>query len=244
MKVKWIDSPEKFKVAKHPYIIIPYRNTPGQDRDKQLERMCKFIEGWGEGKGIRVLVIEQSDDGRKFNRGALLNIGSRIAMEEGGCDLLIFHDVDLYPKAWLWPYYRVIAPRGILHLASVWTTKYSGESFIGGVTSCGIETWRRSGGFPNFFWGWGGEDDAWRTRLVRSGATIWKVKGDEAGFDEVKHVLTTSNKEWVNETKREDRVKDSEQSKRGEGYKTVKWVEVGKREKLGKKIEKITCVLV
>ena len=63
----------------------------------------KFIKFW-EGKNVKVFIIEQSDDNRKFNRGQLLNLGFLLAEKEN-FDNYIFHDVDLIPSEELLPYY-------------------------------------------------------------------------------------------------------------------------------------------
>lgn len=95
----------KTKVA----IIVPYRDLdPAQRRSAHLEQFVPYMEsflarevgGAGDGGGIggyRVYVVEQSADGRKFNRGKLLNIGFDLARAEG-CGAFLFHDVDLLPS--------------------------------------------------------------------------------------------------------------------------------------------------
>lgn len=40
-------------------------------------------------------MVEQTADGRKFNRGKLLNAGFDMARDD--YDVFIFHDVDLLP---------------------------------------------------------------------------------------------------------------------------------------------------
>jgi hypothetical protein len=52
-------------------IVVPFRENKYQDRTAQLQ---KFIQHYSL-IGITVLIVTQSDDGRGFNRGALLNIG-------------------------------------------------------------------------------------------------------------------------------------------------------------------------
>lgn len=89
-------------------IIVPYRDLhTEQKRKQQLDRfipaITEFMEsssltGDKKTKSYRIYIIEQSNDGRKFNRGKLLNIGFKIACAEG-CQAAIFHDVDLIPSA-------------------------------------------------------------------------------------------------------------------------------------------------
>ena len=62
-------------------IIVPYRLQKEQDRAAQLgaflQHMAAFFGGTAEETGTAVLVViaEQAADGRKFNRGQLLNAG-------------------------------------------------------------------------------------------------------------------------------------------------------------------------
>lgn len=83
-----------------PCIVVPFRDNPEQNRSKHLNSFVKAMEKHPDWE---VLVVEQSQDGRKFNRGALLNVGTRIA-EESGFLYVIYHDVDLIPKTALVPY--------------------------------------------------------------------------------------------------------------------------------------------
>ena len=104
-------------------VIVPYRDQdPAQKRSAHLNRFVPFMEDFlrkqqqqhhqqqlqqqqGEGSTaaaaaakFHVYVVEQStNDGRKFNRGKLLNIGFDLARREG-CGAFLFHDVDLLPS--------------------------------------------------------------------------------------------------------------------------------------------------
>ena len=40
------------------------------------------------------------------------------------------------------------------------------SEFFGGVSGLTVEQFRKINGFPNAFWGWGGEDDDLWNRLV------------------------------------------------------------------------------
>ena len=92
-------------------------------------------------KSFKIFVIVQSKDGRKFNRGALLNIGAQIvATEEGpkGGDYqtMIMHDVDLLPiDEELLAWYCTDLPKGTcMHLAAHGYKKYQGlPAFLGGA---------------------------------------------------------------------------------------------------------------
>jgi predicted glycosyltransferase involved in capsule biosynthesis len=131
-----------------------------------------------------IYIIEQSADGRKFNRGKLLNIGFTLA-EKAGHQIFVFHDVDLIPSEDLVSCY-VNVPENPIHIARVWKRwagpacavwwplhvksfsypRYSGNpKYIGGAIAFRSAEFRQINGFPNTFWGWGGEDDEMMRRL-------------------------------------------------------------------------------
>ena len=47
--------------------------------------------------------------------------------------------------------------------------RYKDDSYLGGIISFNKEMFEEINGFPNIFWGWGGEDDAMRDRCVLNG---------------------------------------------------------------------------
>merc|ERR1712113_272890 len=54
--------------------------------------------------------------------------------------------------------------RGCIHIARAWN-RYAGKAYFGGINSFSAPDFRRINGFPNNFWGWGGEDDELRERV-------------------------------------------------------------------------------
>lgn len=73
--------------------------------------------------------------------------------------------MDLLPSPELVPYYLEPPAAGPVHIAHVWG-RYSGNpKYIGGAVAFTAEHFRRINGFPNTFWGWGGEDDEMRRRI-------------------------------------------------------------------------------
>ena len=116
-----------------------------------------------------VYIIEQSDDSRKFNRGKLLNIGFDLARKSGrNHDVFIFHDVDLLPQPDLGVWYSKF-PKAPIHIARVWDRYSNNPKYFGGVVSFSSSDYKRINGYPNTFWGWGGEDDEMQKRLERLG---------------------------------------------------------------------------
>ena len=137
-------------------------------------------------------IIEQSNDERKFNRGKLLNIGFDLAQKNrcrlhrdvgdvgdissGGSgnaivnhNIFIFHDVDLLPtnEQILAPYYTQY-PTVPIHIARVWDRYSNNEKYFGGIVSFSANDMQRINGYPNTFWGWGGEDDEMQNRCEKN----------------------------------------------------------------------------
>jgi len=148
-------------------------------------------------KGIlgdyHIYIVEQSNDDRKFNRGKLLNIGYDLACK-GTCrgrprptsstsgsgvtasassvpkmiphTAFNFHDVDLLPGDDLGLWYCKY-PKAPIHIARVWDRYSNNPKYFGGIVSFSSTDMKRINGYPNTFWGWGGEDDEMQKRCER-----------------------------------------------------------------------------
>lgn len=137
-------------------IIVPFRSPPAV-RDEQLSRFVAHMAGFLDGADWRMYVVAQSPDRRKFNRGKLLNAGYIRALEDG-CGRFVFHDVDLLPSRGLLPAYLAGPEAPPLHIARAWG-RYPGRDYAGGATSWSAAQFEAINGYPNTYWGWGGEDD-------------------------------------------------------------------------------------
>lgn len=171
-------------------ILIPYRDNAYQNRSEQLKTLIPYLEEKlsKHTNDFKIIVIEQSNDDKKFNRGALLNIGHLIA-KEFNSKYIIFHDVDLLPDDDILKYYLTY-PESPIHIGNK-ITKYSYDLFIGAVFSVSINDNKKINGFSNCFWGWGGEDDAYLNRLVAN--KILVDKAVDGSFNEILH-----KKDWRN----------------------------------------------
>jgi hypothetical protein len=161
---------EKARVA----IIVPFRDLHVEQ--KRSMHLKKFVAGMSTFLRsafvpFKIFIVEQSDDKRKFNRGKLLNIGYDIAKREG-FDTFIFHDVDLLPSLNMMHAYRS-KPEGKtpVHIARVWNRYNNNPNYFGGIVSFSAEQFEAINGFPNNFWGWGGEDDEMIVRSKEQGLT-------------------------------------------------------------------------
>lgn len=180
-------------------VIVPYRDNPYQDRKQQLETfvpyMTDYLTRLGANYDFCIIVVEQSQDGRKFNRGQLLNQGFRIAQEQG-CDYHILHDIDLLPDDELLAYYGLY-PTSPLHIAAVWEKYQYLDLYFGGVCAFTTEGFAKLNGYPNNFWGWGGEDEELYHRIVEHEMTI--LTPTRGSFTELPHIHTKKFPELVNE---------------------------------------------
>ena len=119
-------------------------------------------------------MVTQSDDGRRFNRGKLLNAGVHLRASRARHTHVIFHDCDLAPSRERFAFYHDPPPPGTLHhLAAGWD-RYDSASFLGGIVSIGLADLIRLGGFSNDLWGWGSDDVIFRDRALSCGVRVRK----------------------------------------------------------------------
>ena len=140
-------------------IIIPFRDLePSKTRTKELNKLTEYMASYLAGQTYKIFVVEQSQDGLKFNRGQLLNIGFEIASKEG-YNNFVFHDVDLLPSPELKKYYTTIPIDEPVHIAATWGRYGKNPDYFGGIVTFNKDMFNKINGYPNNFWGWGGEDD-------------------------------------------------------------------------------------
>ena len=144
--------------------IIPYRNRAFY-LQSFLRKMSYVLEDIPK-SDYEIYVIHQNDT-RKFNRGAMKNIGFLYIKNKYPNDYkqmtLVFNDVDIFPLRK--NYLNYITTKGIVK-------HFFGFTFaLGGIVSIVGEDFERINGFPNF-WAWGFEDNLLQTRLVNAGIRI------------------------------------------------------------------------
>lgn len=155
-----------------PTFIIPYRN-----RSEHLRRIADHLLKVGQ-----VVVIEQSDN-KPFNRGKLLNIGFQVA--DLADSYPVFHDVDMVPHDPTC--YLNLDLSKVCHLAgkaSQFKYQMPYAEYLGGITAFSRENFEQINGFSNDFWGWGGEDDDLRNRVLAAGL---EIRNYQAKFLSLRH---------------------------------------------------------
>ena len=154
-------------------IIVPYRATTQPERKEQL---INLIYGLSlQLPSAYIYIIEQYDN-QPFNRGALLNIGVKIA-GLANSDIICFHDVDLLPYPDIVHEYTIPLPENtVRHIGRAWK-RYDTDTYLGGILMIRHGDFIKINGYPNDFWGWGGEDDELRDRINDHGMHIQRSTG-------------------------------------------------------------------
>ncbi|XP_074850583.1 beta-1,4-galactosyltransferase 1 isoform X3 [Carettochelys insculpta] len=180
-------APKDCKALQKVAIIIPFRN-----REEHLKYWLYYLHPILQRQQLDYGVYVINQDGEEtFNRAKLLNIGFEEASKEYDYDCFVFSDVDLIPMDDRNIYKCYSQPR---HL-SVSMDKfgfremYCGRplpgscrkpregslpynQYFGGVSALSKEQFLKINGFPNDYWGWGGEDDDIYNRLIFKGMRI------------------------------------------------------------------------
>jgi hypothetical protein len=189
-------------------LIVAYRDPGDGSRKAQLDIFLQQMQILLNNRtDYHIYVIEQETDRpdydslpdefkqvdsrmAKFNLGRLKNIGFQISNREHKDDenaYYILSDVDLIPSMELLPKYLQY-PKEPIHLANM-GTRYNldgkNKSFLGGVLSINKDNFHKSNGYPNNFWGWGGEDDVLSYRLYKRGIGIEKPNESVIDLEEM-----------------------------------------------------------
>ena len=158
-------------------IITLFRDNDKGAREKQRKEFIRRMNRIMAPYRYHIFIIEQSADGQPFNIGKLKNVGFKIAGEwEKTHDMkftnFIFSDIDMIPDDELLQYYVKPIKKPIS--LAIRGTRYdqrdmeSKKIFLGAVLGFNRHDFEEINGYPDNFWGWGGEDDALLYRLVAS----------------------------------------------------------------------------
>ena len=148
-------------------IVVPYR-----DREEHLARFIPYMENSEFLSEIdyEIIIVEQDD--KPFNRGKLLNIG---ALESPDATYYCFHDVDMLPlnSDYSW----VPNPTHLAAEAEQFGFKLPYNGYFGGVTLFDKDSFYKSNGYSNEYWGWGAEDDDVMLRCITKGIRCSRKNG-------------------------------------------------------------------
>ncbi|XP_067904309.1 beta-1,4-galactosyltransferase 5-like isoform X4 [Heterodontus francisci] len=122
-----------------------------------------------------------------FNRAMLFNVGFMEALKDMDWDCVIFHDIDHIPENDRNYYGCGQMPRHFAAKLDKYMYLLPYDEFFGGVSGLTVEQFRKINGFPNAFWGWGGEDDDLWNRVQFAGLTVTRPEGDLGKYKSVPH---------------------------------------------------------
>lgn len=170
-------------------IIIPHRN-----REHHLKFLLYHLHPFLQRQQLNygIYVIHQAGN-YTFNRAKLMNVGFREAMREEDWDCLFFHDVDLIPEDDRNPYTCDAFPKHAAIAMDKFGYKLPYKMYFGGVSALTPLQYLKMNGFPNNYWGWGGEDDDIGIRVSLGGMVISRPSLNVGRYKMIKHKLDEGN---------------------------------------------------
>ncbi|XP_072911357.1 beta-1,4-galactosyltransferase 3 [Hemitrygon akajei] len=170
-------------------IIVPHRN-----REQHLTYLLYHLHPFLQRQQLRygIYIIHQAGMST-FNRAKLLNVGVREAMKEADWDCLFFHDVDLIPEDDRNLYVCDAHPKHASVAMDKFGYKLPYSGYFGGVSALTPDQYMKINGFPNTYWGWGGEDDDIASRIHLSKMLIVRPSVKVGRYRMIKHGHDTGN---------------------------------------------------
>ncbi|XP_048367537.1 beta-1,4-galactosyltransferase 3 [Sphaerodactylus townsendi] len=173
-------------------IVIPHRN-----RESHLRHLLYYLHPFLQRQQLQygIYVVHQAGNST-FNRAKLLNVGVKEALKDEEWNCLFLHDVDLIPEN-----------DHNLYTCDPWSPKHVSvamnkfgyslpySQYFGGVSALTPDQYLKINGFPNEYWGWGGEDDDIATRVRLAGMKISRPPVSVGHYKMVKHKGDRGNEE-------------------------------------------------
>lgn len=200
-------------------IIVAFRDMGDNYRQKQLDIFVQQMKHiFHEKTDYHIYIIEQESDRddyeelpgdwkvkessmAKFNLGRIKNIGYTLAFADNRDNkdsYYVLSDVDLLPSVESIDNYLKY-PKGPIHLAAL-GTRYSkdkiDEDFLGGVLSVDSSAFTKCNGYPNNFWGWGGEDNALLSRMKSNNISIEKSEHPVIDLENISEIKQKTSALW------------------------------------------------
>ncbi|XP_028678563.2 beta-1,4-galactosyltransferase 3 [Erpetoichthys calabaricus] len=172
-------------------IIIPHRN-----REVHLKYLLYYLHPFLQRQQLHyaIYIIHQAGN-YTFNRAKLLNVGFKEAMRDDDWSCLFFHDVDLIPEDDRNLYVCDEHPKHASIAMDKFGYKLPYNSYFGGVSALTPEQYMKINGFPNNYWGWGGEDDDIAIRVALTGMIITRPSVQVGRYRMIKHEHDKGNEE-------------------------------------------------
>ncbi|XP_035238743.1 beta-1,4-galactosyltransferase 3-like isoform X1 [Anguilla anguilla] len=184
--------PRSCESRHHTAIIIPYR-----DRLAHLRSLLYHLHPFLQRQQLHyaIYIVHQVGNST-FNRAKLLNVGVREALRDGDWDCLFLHDVDLLPENDHNTYTcHAQSPTHLSVAMDKFRYRLPYPQYFGGVSAVTPDQYLRMNGFPNEYWGWGGEDDDIAARVRLSGMKIVRPSVEVGHYKMIKHHGDKGNEE-------------------------------------------------
>ncbi|XP_039631346.1 beta-1,4-galactosyltransferase 3 [Polypterus senegalus] len=176
----------------HTAVIIPYRNRQAH-LNILLYHLHPFLQRQQLHYGI--YIIHQAGNST-FNRAKLLNVGVREALRDDDWDCLFLHDVDLLPENDKNLYMcDPTSPKHVSVAMDKFGYRLPYSQYFGGVSALTPDQYLKMNGFPNEYWGWGGEDDDIAARVRLSGMKIVRPPMSVGHYKMIRHRGDRGNEE-------------------------------------------------
>ncbi|XP_056330822.1 beta-1,4-galactosyltransferase 3 [Danio aesculapii] len=197
-------------------IIIPHRS-----REHHLKFLLYYLHPFLQRQQLNygIYVIHQAGN-YTFNRAKLMNVGFREAMRDEDWDCLFFHDVDLIPEDDRNTYICDAHPKHAAIAMDKFGYKLPYKMYFGGVSALSPDQYLKMNGFPNNYWGWGGEDDDIGVRVSLGGMVISRPSITVGRYKMIKHKHDKGNE--VN-PKRFNMLAKTRQTWKEDGMNTVEY---------------------
>ncbi|XP_075791907.1 beta-1,4-galactosyltransferase 2 isoform X2 [Pelodiscus sinensis] len=150
-------------------ILIPFRH-----REPHLRYWLHYLHPILRRQQVAygIYIINQYGEDT-FNRAKLLNVGFLEALkDEADYDCFIFSDVDLVPMDDRNLYRCYGQPRHFAVAMDKFSFRLPYAGYFGGVSGLSRSQFLKINGFPNEYWGWGGEDDDIFNRISLNGMKV------------------------------------------------------------------------
>lgn len=173
------DCRPRWKVA----IIIPFRH-----RENHLKYWLHYLHPILRRQKIDygIYIINQLGEDT-FNRAKLLNVGYTEALKDAEYDCFIFSDVDLIPMDDRNIYHCYEQPRHFAIAMDKFGFRLPYAGYFGGVSGLSKKQFLKINGFPNEYWGWGGEDDDIYNRITLNGMKVSRPDVRIGRYRMIKH---------------------------------------------------------
>jgi hypothetical protein len=185
---------------------------------------------------IDIYIITQKADDLKFNIGKLKNIGFIEACKRKQYNNIVFTDIDMIANIELLPLLCRV-PKTIMSLAYQ-GTRYvlpgdkSIKPFLGGMINISVENFKKINGYPNNFFGWGGEDDSLILRVHDALGNVIEIPkngsvADLEPYISVKDKVTDLKQKQQKETNVTEKITSDFEHWKQNGLNSIKYTVLG-----------------